>query len=125
MLVSGLKHIESGADHKKAISENDNVMIICGRMGAESVTAYRIAEQLEYQYRHVKFFDMEYDNPDSQVIRSIPEVQSCNKIPITVFYKNGIVVKATSSIRNKDHIISILEEEYPSAVSVNSSGWWW
>jgi thioredoxin 1 len=125
MLLSNLKHIESGADHKKAVSENDNVMIICGHMGAESVAAYEIAKQLECQYQGVKFYYMDYDNPEAQVIRSIPEVQSCDRIPITVFYKNSIVVKATSSAHNKEQIVSILEEVFPYAVNVNSSDWWW
>jgi len=33
MLYTNLKHLESITDYNKSISENRNVMIICGRMG--------------------------------------------------------------------------------------------
>ena len=75
MLYTNLKHLESAADHKKAISENENVMVICGRMGPMCIPVYGIAEELEDEYKHVKFYDMEFDNPESPVIRSLPEVR--------------------------------------------------
>ncbi len=65
MLYTNLKHLESAADHKKAISENENVMVICGRMGPMCIPVYGIAEELEEEYKHVKFYDMEFDNPES------------------------------------------------------------
>jgi thioredoxin 1 len=33
-------------------------------------------------------------------------------IPFTIYYKNGKVVQATSSIQTKDKITSILEKEF-------------
>ena len=33
MLYTNLKHIESAAEYAKIVNENENVMIICGRMG--------------------------------------------------------------------------------------------
>ena len=33
MLYTNLKHIESAADHSTILKENENVMVICGRMG--------------------------------------------------------------------------------------------
>ena len=54
MLYTNLKHLESAADHKKAISENENVMVICGRMGPMCIPVYGIAEELEDEYKHVK-----------------------------------------------------------------------
>ena len=70
MLYTNLKHIESAADHNKVISENENVMVICGRMGPMCIPVYGIAEELEDEYKHVKFYDMEFDNPESSVIRN-------------------------------------------------------
>lgn len=43
MLYSNLKHPESAAAHKKAISDNENVMVICGRMGPMCIPVYEIA----------------------------------------------------------------------------------
>ncbi len=111
MLYTNLKHLESAADLKKAVSENENVMVICGRMGPMCIPVYGIAEELEDKYKHVKFFDMEFDNPESHIIRSLPEVRGFMGIPFTIYYKNGKVVKATTSIQTKDQVKSILDKE--------------
>ena len=117
MLYTNLKHLESIADHNKAISENENVMVVCGRMGPMCTPVYGIAEQLEAEYRHVKFFDMEFDNPAADVIKILPEVRSFMGIPFIVYYKNGKVVKATSSIQTKEQVKAILDKEFSAAVT--------
>jgi thioredoxin 1 len=117
MLYTNLKHIESAADHAKIINENENVMVICGRMGPMCVPVYRIAEELEKKFTHVKFFDMEFDDPESYVIRSLPEVRTFLGIPFTIYYKNGKVVKATSSIQTKAEVIAILDKEFAATVN--------
>jgi thioredoxin 1 len=101
MLYTNLKHLESIADHNKAINENENVMVICGRMGPMCIPVYGIAEELEMEYEHVMFYDMEFDNPVSDVIRILPEVRGFTGIPFTIYYRNGRVVKATASIQTK------------------------
>ena len=117
MLYTNLKHLESMTDYNKAISENENVMIICGRMGPMCIPVYGIAEELEDEFKHVKFFDMEFDNPISDVIRILPEVRGFMGIPFTIYYKNGKVVKATSSIQTKDQVKSILNKEFSVPVT--------
>src|SRR5665647_1434593 len=117
MLYTNLKHIESIDDHNKAISENENVMVICGRMGPMCIPVYKIAEEFENVYKHVKFFDMEFDNPISDVIKILQEVHGFSGIPFTIYYKNGKVVKATSSIQTKDQVKSILNKEFSAAVT--------
>jgi thioredoxin 1 len=117
MLYTNLNHLESIADHKKAINENENVMIICGRMGPMCIPVYGIAEELEADYKNVKFFDIEFDNPISEVIRNLPEARGFMGIPFTIYYRNGKVVKATSSIQTKDQVKSILNKEFPVAVT--------
>ena len=117
MLYTNLKHLESIADHNKAISENENVMVICGRMGPMCIPVYGIAEELETEYKHVKFFDMEFDNPISDGVRILPEARGFTGIPFTIYYRNGKVVKATSSIQSKDQIKTILNKEFSVAVN--------
>ena len=116
MLYTNLKHLESITDYNKAISENRNVMIICGRMGPMCIPVYGIAEELEAEYKHVKFFDMEFDNPISDIIRMLPEVRGFMGIPFTIYYRNGKVVKATSSIQSKNQVTAILNKEFTVAV---------
>ncbi len=117
MLYTGLKHLESIADYNKAISENENVMVICGRMGPMCIPVYGIAEELEEEYRHVKFYDMEFDNPISDVIRILPEVRGFMGIPFTIYYKNGKVVKATTSVQTTEQVKAILDKEFSVAVN--------
>lgn len=112
MLYTNLKHIESAAEHAKITSENENVMVICGRMGPMCIPVYGIAEELESEYKHVKFCDMEFDNPESYVIRNLPEVRGFMGIPFTIYYKNGKVVKATSSIQTMEQVRTILDKEF-------------
>jgi thioredoxin 1 len=115
MLYTNLKHIETAAEHQKLISENENVMICCGRMGPMCIPVYGIMEDIEDQYAHVKFADMEFDNPESHVIRNVPEVRGFMGIPFTMYYKNGKLVKATSSIQSKAQVTAILESEFAEA----------
>lgn len=117
MLYTNLKHIETAADYAKIIDENENVMIICGRMGPMCIPVYGIAENIENEYPHVKFYDMEFDNPESNIIRTLPDVKGFTGIPFTIYYKNGKVVKAASSIQSKQQITSILDEEFNVVVS--------
>jgi len=118
MLYTNLKHLETAADHQKAITGNENVMVICGRMGPMCTPVYGITEALEGEYSHVKFFDMEFDNPESHVIRSLPEVRGFMGIPFTIYYKNGKVVRATSGIQTRDQVTTILDSEYSIIVNV-------
>jgi thioredoxin 1 len=112
MLETNLKHILTADEHHKVISENENVMICCGRMGPMCIPVYGIMEKLESVYLHVKFFDMEFNSPESQVIRNAPECRGFMGLPFTVYYKNGKLVKATTSIQNEQQIRSILDAEF-------------
>lgn len=112
MLYTNLSHILTAEQHQKVISENENVMICCGRMGPMCIPVYGIMEQLEGEYPNVKFFDMEFDNPESHVIRNVPEVRNFMGIPFTMYYKNGKLVKATSSIQTMRQVTTILDEQF-------------
>ncbi len=112
MLQTNLKHILTVDDHKKFIEENDNVMICCGRNGPMCIPVYGIMENLEGTYKNVRFADMEFDNPESHIIRNAPECRGFMGLPFTVYYKNGKLVKATTSIQNEQQITTILDAEF-------------
>lgn len=112
MLRTNLTHVLSEADHAKLLSENENVMICCGRMGPMCIPVYETMEELEGEYPNVKFADMEFDSPDARVIRNLPETRTFQGLPFTVYYKNGKPVHATSSIQNRDQITEILEKHF-------------
>ena len=112
MLHTNLHEIETAAELEKIISENENVMVCCGRMGPMCLPVYGIMEDLEGEYTHVKFADMEFDNPEASVIRNAPECNGFMGLPYTVYYKNGELVKATSSIQSMEQVTEILEENF-------------
>jgi len=112
MLRTNLTHVLSEQEHSKLLQENDNVMICCGRMGPMCIPVYESMEELEGEYKNVKFADMEFDMPDARIIRNLPECRSFQGLPFVVYYKNGNVVKATSSIQSKEQITDILDEQF-------------
>lgn len=116
MLYTNLKHLETASEHTKVISENENLMIICGSMEPICIHVYVIAEEIKTDYQNVKFYDMEFDNPESHVIRNLSEVQNFKGIPFTIYYKNGKVVKATSGLQTKEQIMSILDEQFKESI---------
>jgi len=113
-LQTNLQHLVSAAEVQKTIDENENVMICCGRMGPMCVPVYAIMEDLEKsgKYAHVAFRDMLFDNPEAAIIRNAPECRGFMGLPFTVYYKNGKIVSATSSIQNLDQVLDILDAEF-------------
>jgi len=112
MLRTNLKHVKSADEHAEILNNNENVMICCGRMGPMCIPVYEIMEELENEYTNVKFYDMEFDIPDAKVIRNLPECRGFAGLPFTIYYTNGKVVKATSSIQDHDEITEILDEYF-------------
>lgn len=113
-LQTNLKEFASAADLEKYISENENVMVCCGRMGPMCIPVYEVMEELteEEDYAHVKFAVMAFDNPEAQVIRNAPECRSFMGLPFTMYYRNGKVAAATTSIQNRQQVTSVLDREF-------------
>lgn len=111
-LHTDLKHLESEKDIHEVIENNENVMVCCGRMGQMCIPVYGIMMDLEKDYDHVEFRDMDFDNPEAAFIRNLPQCSTFMGLPFTVYFKNGKVVEATSSIQSKDNVKSILDREF-------------
>lgn len=112
MLDTNLKHVENDEQFKDLLAKNENVMICCGRMGPMCLPVYDVMENLEDKYTNVTFRDMAFDEKVGLNIRSLPEARSFNGLPFTVYFKNGKVVKATSSIQSKGQVTTILDEVF-------------
>ena len=112
MLHTNLKHIETNEEYEKALNENENVMICCGRMGPMCIPLYAAMLELEKNYPQVNLYDMDFDIPVSSVIRQLPECMGFMGLPFTVYYKNGKVIQATSSIQSKDQVEEILQSHF-------------
>ena len=112
MLQTDLQHVNTEEEVKRIIAENPYVMISCGRMGPMCIPVYKIMHQLESEYPHVTFRDMDFDIPDADFIRMLPECRSFMGLPFTIYYKDGKVVRATSSIQTREQITQILDQEF-------------
>jgi thioredoxin 1 len=112
MLQTNLTHITSDPEFKKTLEENENVMICCGRMGPMCLPVYDVMENLEGKYTHVAFRDLAFDGPAAHNIRRLPQVAGFQGLPFTVYFKNGEVVGATSSIQNKGQVKAILDQHF-------------
>lgn len=111
MLDTKLKHIDSAENFKQLINNNENVMVCCGRMGPMCIPVYGVMEDIQPEYPHVEFRDMEFDAPHAYVIKSLPECRNFRGLPFTVYFKNGKVAAATSSIQTEEQIRSILDSK--------------
>lgn len=114
MLNTNLKHLQTARELENTIQENENVMVCCGRMGPMCIPVYGAMEKLEGDYTDVKFYDMEFDNPEAHIIRNLPECRNFRGLPFTIYYKNGKVVAATPSIQTKEQVSVILDREFGS-----------
>jgi len=113
-LPTNLKHVETEAELKSLIGNSENVMVCCGRMGPMCVPVYGSMEELEASgdYDHVEFRDMAFDSPDAEYIRGLPECKNFRGIPFTVYFKDGKVARATSSIQMKEQITEVLNKVF-------------
>lgn len=113
-LDTPLTHVKSTAELKKLIAAEKNLMVCCGRMGPMCLPVYDAMDELKRSgtYDHVEFRDMLFDDPESDFIRQLPECASFRGLPFTVYWKNGKVVKATSSVQTKDQVQAILDSSF-------------
>ncbi len=113
-LPTNLKHVATAQELTELINEKENVMVCAGRMGPMCIPVYDIMKDLEDSgnYDHIEFRDMLFDSPEAAIIRNTPECSSFMGLPFTIYYKNGKIAKATTSIQNMDQIQSILDHEY-------------
>ncbi len=112
VLPTSLKHVATANDLSEILEKNDNVMVCCGRMGPMCLPVYDIMEELQDEFTNVEFRDMLFDSPEAAVIRNLPEARSFMGLPFTIYYKDGNVVTATSSIQDRDQITKILNREF-------------
>lgn len=112
LLQTAVHEIETATELEKIISENENVMVVCGRMGPMCIPVYDIMEELEEERSDVKFFSMAFDSPEAGIIRNNDACRGFMGLPFTMYYKNGQVAHATSSIQNRDQVLSVLNSKF-------------
>ena len=112
MLQTNIEHIESEEQLKELIEKNEKVAVCCGRMGPMCIPVYDIFEILRESYPDIQFQDMDFDIPAAALIKGLPECRGFWGLPYTIYYRNGKVVKATSSIQSAKEVKSIINDVF-------------
>jgi thioredoxin 1 len=112
MLNTNLKHVESEETFNQLLAENPNVMLCCGREGPMCLPVYDVMESLEDKYANVAFRDMSFDGPAAHLVKRLPETRGFTGLPFTLYFKNGKLAAATSSIQTKSQVTKILDETF-------------
>jgi len=120
MLHTDLQEIESAAELEKMIAENENVMVCCGRMGPMCIPVYDLMEELQEEHTNIKFAVMAFDSPEAGIIRNDEACRGFMGLPFTMYYKNGKVARATSSIQNMQQVSAILDEQFSTSTVENA-----
>ncbi|MBN2243293.1 MAG: thioredoxin [Acidobacteria bacterium] len=112
MLQTNLKHIETEIELKAFIGNNEKAAVCCGRMGPMCIPVYDIFEIFQEKYPEIQFRDMDFDIPAASVIKDLPECRGFWGLPFTIYYRNGKVIKATSSIQTAKDVKDVISEVF-------------
>jgi thioredoxin 1 len=112
MLQTNLEHVNSKEELQALIENNEKVAICCGRMGPMCIPVYDVFDIFREKFPDIQFRDMDFDIPVAEVIRGLPECSRFNGLPFTIYYRNGKVVKATTSIQTAKQIKDIISEVF-------------
>jgi thioredoxin 1 len=112
MLNTNLRHVETGEEAKELFENNEKVVVCCGRMGPMCIPVYDILEILQEEYDDIEFRDMDFDIPAAAMIKNLPECRGFWGLPYTVYFRNGKVVRATSSIQSAKEVKSTIKEVF-------------
>lgn len=112
LLQTSIHEIETSTELEKIIDENKNVMVCCGRMGPMCMPVYDSMEELEEERTDVKFYSMAFDTPEAGIIRNAPEANGFMGLPFVMYYKDGKVIDAKSSIQSMQQITNVLDEHF-------------
>jgi thioredoxin 1 len=112
MLQTNLEHIETEGQLKELIENNEKAVVCCGRMGPMCIPVYDILEILQEKNNDIQFRDMDFDIPVAAKIKSLPECRKFWGLPFTIYYLNGKVVKATSSIQSAKQVKDIIKDVF-------------
>ncbi|MHA1819474.1 MAG: thioredoxin [Promethearchaeota archaeon] len=114
ILRTTLPEIGTPEQFEKALKEHEKLIVVCGRNGPMCLPVYGALEVMREKdkYKDIGMYVMPFDLPVANAIRRLPEVQGFMGLPFTIYYRNGKVVKATSSIQDAKQIKAIFAEVF-------------
>lgn len=110
MLYTNLKHIESASDYWQIIRMHTNLVICYGRMDLHSIAIYNIMEEVQAEYPHIAFYDLEFDNPEFEMVRTHYACNHKNDVPYVIYLQNATLIRITNGSQKKEDVTVILHE---------------
>ena len=110
MLETSISQIKDTAELTNTIKDQELLMVCCGRNGPMCLPVYDVMEAVEGQYKDIAFRVVEFDGPAGPAIRALPETRGFMGLPFTLYFRDGKVVVATSSIQSKAQVTAVLNE---------------
>ena len=112
MLYTNLEHVNNKEELQALIEKSEKVAVCCGRMGPMCIPVYDIFDVLQEKHPDIQFRDMVVKIRFTPKIRNLPECSRFNGLPFTIYYRNGKVVKATTSIQTAKQVKDIISEVF-------------
>ena len=105
-LQTTIKSLETVEEVNESIADNARMVICAGRWGPMCIPVYKAMEELERQekYSNIAFRVIDFDTNAVQPIKEAKECKGFMGLPFTVYYRNGAIVHATSSIQTKQQL---------------------
>ena len=106
MLGTNVQEIMSQEELETHVAENDAIVVCAGRMGPMCIPVYGAMEQMEKeeQFGNVKFMTVDFDTAAAIAIINADKCHGFMGLPFTVYYKNGQMVHATSSLQSRTQL---------------------
>ena len=76
------------------------------------IPVYDIFDVLREKHPDIQFRDMDFDIPGAVAIKNLPECGGFVGLPFTIYYRNGKVVKATSSIQTAKQVKDVISKVF-------------
>lgn len=114
MLETSLNQIESLEEYDETVANSEKLIICAGRWGPMCIPVYRTMEKLQRKraYKDINFSAMLFDYPAAEKLKKLDECKGFRGLPFTVYYKDGKVVHATSSIQSKEQLLENIEKYF-------------
>ncbi len=112
MLGTNVREIESKEEFNSHVNENETTVICAGRRGPMCVPVYGAMAQMEKEkkFSEIEFRVVDFDTNAAMMIRTHEKCRNFMGLPFTVYYKDGEIVHATSSIQSRKQIEEHLDE---------------
>ncbi len=112
--------ILNSEEFDEALNNSGNLVVCAGRWGPMCIPVYKAMEKIDEEGRFgdVVLRVVDFDSEIAERIRNLEECRNFRGLPFTIYYRDGKVVHATTSIQPKQ----ALEENIKKYLYLDNGG---